>query len=201
MTQCYYFLMRNAGFVLAGGRSSRMGRDKALLPYGQATLLEAMATRVLAAAGHVALIGDAPAYGKFGYPVYPDRFPARGPIAGLDAALSLQLAEWNLVVACDMPRVTTEVLSSLLERTHSIADPYLACVIPLNENGGFEPLCAVYHSTCLSVVERSLGENRFKMKVLLSELRTVGVQEWPSGAFTNINTPGEWADLKQGTGS
>jgi molybdopterin-guanine dinucleotide biosynthesis protein A len=184
-----------AGFVLAGGQSARMGRDKALLRYGPATLIEATASLILAVTGHAAIIGDPLKYGQFGYPVYPDCTPGHGPMGGLQAALNLGLADWNLVLACDMPRLTAGLLSALLDRAGSVADPQLACVAPLGEKGRFEPLCAVYHSSCLPAVERALGENRFRMRLLLSELKTVDIGKWPSAVFANVNTPEDWAGL------
>jgi molybdopterin-guanine dinucleotide biosynthesis protein A len=200
MTQCYHFLMHRAGFVLAGGQSARMGRDKALLPYGSATLIEAVAGRVRAVVNPAALIGDPRKYAHFGYPVHPDLVPGSGPLGGLHAALHLGWADWNLVVACDMPYLTGTILAALFERAESVADPQLACVVPLTEDGEPEPLCAVYHSSCLSAVERALNEKRRKMKVLLSELQCVRQGGWPSRLFTNVNTSEEWTDLAEDAG-
>jgi molybdopterin-guanine dinucleotide biosynthesis protein A len=186
-----------AGFVLAGGQSVRMGRDKALLPYGPATLVEATASLVESVSGHVAIVGDPLKYGQFGYPVYPDRLPGCGPMGGLQAALHLGLADWNLVVACDMPRLTAGVFSALLDRASSVAHPRLACLAPRGEQGEFEPLCAVYHSSCLPAVERALAENRFRMRLLLSQLNTVDIGKWPSAVFANVNTLEDWAGLRR----
>ncbi len=91
-----------------------MGRDKALLPYRGVTLVEHMAQAVHAAAGSVALIGDPVRYSSLGYPVYPDKFAGCGPLGGIYTALSVSSTDWNLIVACDMPGVTAEVLQVLL---------------------------------------------------------------------------------------
>lgn len=197
MTQCYYFLMHRAGFVLAGGQSARMGRDKALLPYESGTLIEAVARRVRAAVSTVAVIGDPVKYQGLGYPVHADLAPGCGPLSGLHSALSLRWADWNLVVACDMPRLATSILAALLERAEAVSDPALVCVVPLSEEGEPQPLCAVYHCSCLSLVERALAEKRRKMKVLLTELHCVRLGRWPSRMFTNVNTPEEWSNLER----
>jgi molybdenum cofactor guanylyltransferase len=197
MTWCYDFLMHRAGFVLAGGQSVRMGRDKAFLPFGSGSLIESVAAAVAGAVGHVAVIGDPQKYGGLGFPTYPDFVPGCGPISGLHTALTLKLAEWNLLVACDMPGLTALFLSTILDRSCCLSDPHLACVAPVAPDGDLEPLCAVYHSSCLAVVERALGEKRFKMKVLLAELNTVGLVGLPAPVLTNINTPEEWTDLKR----
>ena len=84
LDQCYYSLMEPSGFVLAGGLSSRMGRDKALLPYRGKTLVEHVAETVSEALPEssrpVAIIGDPGRYGNLGYPVHPDSVPGCGPL-------------------------------------------------------------------------------------------------------------------------
>ena len=101
--------------MLAGGKSSRMGRDKALLPFRGGALAGHVAATVAAAAGSVALIGDPQKYGHLGYPVLPDRRPGVGPLGGIESALCYTAADWNLVLACDMPGISAEFLRGLLD--------------------------------------------------------------------------------------
>jgi molybdopterin-guanine dinucleotide biosynthesis protein A len=193
----YHFSMHWAGFVLAGGRSARMYRDKALLPRGPGTLLESVARQLQQAVNKVAVIGDPLQYARFGYPVYSDFIPGCGPISGLHTALCVQAAEWNLIVACDMPRVASPLFKALRERAEMVAEPTAACVVPLSEAGELEPLCAAYHASCLPSVARALQEQRFKMKDLLTELQCVHLDGWPPPMFANINTPEEWREWKR----
>src|ERR1700737_2946897 len=104
--QCYYSLMRRSGFVLAGGASSRMGRDKALLAYRETTLVEYVARVVREAVGSVTLIGDPDRYRELGHKVYRDKVSGCGPLGGTHTALSVSATDWNLVVACDMPGIS-----------------------------------------------------------------------------------------------
>src|SRR5437588_11783860 len=97
--------MRVSGFVLSGGRSSRMGRDKALLPYRSRTLVQHVADEVQRVTGNVSLIGDAARYAHFGYPVYPDCVPECGPLGGIYTALNRSEADWSIIVSCDLPKV------------------------------------------------------------------------------------------------
>ncbi len=185
--------MRRSGFVLAGGASARMGRDKALLPYHGTTLVEHVARAVRDAAGNVALIGDPQRYESLGYPVYPDKLPGCGPLGGLYTALRLSTSDWNLVVACDMPGILAEVLLALLDRA---AASDRVCIVATGPAGQPEPLCAVYHRRCLPAVTRAIQDKRFKMLDLLHELE---VESWdvnPS-AVANVNTPGEWAEFEK----
>src|SRR5580700_9663740 len=92
-----------------------MGSDKALLPFGGGSLAGHVAATVEAAAGSVMLIGDPQKYGHLGYAVLPDRRPGAGPLGGIESALSYTAADWNLVVACDMPGISAEFLRSLLD--------------------------------------------------------------------------------------
>jgi molybdenum cofactor guanylyltransferase len=100
-----------AGYVLAGGQSSRMGVNKALLPWKGTTLLDYVAGEVEAAAGSVAIVGGG-VVSRFRF--VPDDFAGAGPMAGISAALQDTSAELNLIVACDMPGVTCAWLQRLL---------------------------------------------------------------------------------------
>ena len=179
-----------AGFVLVGGNSARMGRDKALLPYGGATLAEHVAARVRAAAGSVALVGDSERYRALCLPVTPDLHPGRGPLAGIQAALQASNARWNLIVACDMPALTTEFLLSLLDRAEACRAP---CLAPVSPAGRPEPLCAVWGRDCLAAVGAALRRNVRKMTEALEAVRAL---YWPvaeAAWFENLNTPRDWA--------
>jgi len=110
--------MQASGFVLAGGASKRMGRDKALLPFDGTTLVEHVAKIVCqavgSAPGSVALVGDPDRLSHLGLPVFPDELPGCGPLSGIYTALKITQTDWNVVVACDMPGVSADVLRALL---------------------------------------------------------------------------------------
>lgn len=183
--------MRACGFVLAGGRSVRMGRDKASLPFRGVTLLEHLACiveKALAGEGEVAIVGESGERSDIPYPVYRDRVTGCGPMGGVFTALSLTATDWNLIVACDMPNLTPEILRKLLDRAEtSSANCVLACI----EGGEPEPLCGVYHRRCLPAVQRAIRENRLKMRDLARELLADTVSA-PAAALANANTPAEW---------
>src|SRR5271157_6037661 len=92
-----------------------MGSDKALLRYRGATLVQAVAEAVSQAAGRPLLVGSRVRYGGLGYEVIPDLYPGEGPLGGVLTALQNSSAEWNLIVACDMPELTGEFLGGLME--------------------------------------------------------------------------------------
>src|ERR1700680_2297920 len=181
--------MEATGFVLAGGESSRMGRDKAFLPYRGTTLLEYIASIVRQAAGTATILGDPDRYRDAGYLVCPDQIPWCGPIGGIYTALSVTASDWNLVVACDMPMLSAPVLRSLIE--HSFQSPSY-CVVVTGPDGEPHPLCAVYHRRCLPLLEQAIRDKRFRMKGLLSEMDAEHVA-LDATVLANVNTPGEWA--------
>jgi len=190
------------GFVLTGGQSSRMGRDKALLPFGGRPLAVWIAERVKEVCGAVTLVGSRVKYSGLGLPVVEDTFSGQGPLAGIHSALLHSIARFNLVVGCDMPYLSTAFLKRLLEIAQSgEAD----VVVPESEAFGYEPLCAVYTGACLAAMEEALQagqgppsrQNKISRVFARLRVRAVGPQEWlpydPSGTlFRNVNTPEDY---------
>lgn len=185
--------MNWAGFVLAGGRSSRMGRNKALLPFRGRTLLDEVASSVRTAAGSVAIVGKPEIYQHMGFPVIPDLISESGPLGGIHAALSASEADWNLVVACDMPAVSAEILLQLMAASEeSGAD----CLIPSGPSGRPEPLCAAYHRRSLPAIAIALDN---EIRKVMDALKDLHVRIWPvtnAGWFQNLNTPQEWVSYR-----
>jgi molybdopterin-guanine dinucleotide biosynthesis protein A len=178
------------GYVLAGGASRRMGTPKALLPFRGRTLIEYVAGEVLTAAGNVTIVGRPELYAGLGFDAIADEQPGFGPLGGLLTALGSGSAEWSLVVACDLPRITAALLGELVEaaRCSREAD----CVVAKGERG-VEPLCAVWHARAIPKLRCALEHGRLKMK---EAVERVGARAWPvadSQILCNINAPEDWA--------
>jgi molybdopterin-guanine dinucleotide biosynthesis protein A len=134
-------VQRIAGFILAGGASSRMGREKALLEFGGVPLIVCTARLVASVAGSATVIGDSAVFRSLGMRTIADDWPGAGPLGGIATALRASRALWSLVVACDLPYLTRPWLEYAVARAlASQAD----AVIPMNVSGT-EPLCALYH--------------------------------------------------------
>jgi len=193
--QCYHFSVSRAGYVLAGGRSSRMGRDKALLPIQGRTLVERVARAVEAAAGSVVLVGNPALSECTGYPAIPDIYPGEGPLGGILTALRHTGAEWNLVTACDMPELTPAFLTYLFDTAlRSGGD----IVMPAGATGLPEPLCAVYRETARGPMEARFAEGTRKVTDAFRDLHTIVLQAPEQKLFHNINTPQDWAGYAAG---
>ncbi len=188
--QCYHLSMQRAAYILAGGRSSRMGSDKALLPFHGRTLVEHVAAQAHSVTANVTLVGKRERYINFGYVVIEDSMAECGPLAGVHAALASTACDWNLILACDMPEVTAEFLGELLAHAESgCAD----VVIPVTPEGAPEPLCAAYHRRCAEVIGNALKNGVRKVTDGLAGLK---VDHWSvpdSHFFRNLNTPQDYA--------
>lgn len=179
--------MQAAGYVLVGGKSSRMGRDKALLPGRFRYLLDDVAEGVRTVAGNVTLVGRADRFGELHYDCISDLRPCLGPLAGLEAALISSSTDLNLVLACDMPAIDVTHLRRLLERAQVSKS---GCIVTEDAAGKVHPLCAVYKKACLAVIQCRLDEKRLSLMGLLEEVATEYIRA--GATVENINTPEEW---------
>lgn len=183
--------------ILAGGRSVRMGRNKALLPFRGKPLVSHVYDTVRGISGDVFLVTDEPGLFDFlSCAGIPDRIPGKGPISGVDAALRNSRFPHVLVVGCDAPFLSPALLELLVGRAAG-AD----LVIPSGPRGP-EPLCAVYGKGMLPLVEESLARGDRSLIALIGRLRTreVSMDEVAAvdpgfRSFRNINTPEEYGAL------
>ena len=184
------------GYVLAGGKSTRMGRDKALLEIGGKPLIRSAVNLLKALTERVVILGPAEKYGFLGLPVLPDLVPSRGPLSAIYTGLERSGTAVNLFLACDMPLMEETFLKLLVERA-----PLADAVLLRLDDGSLEPLCAVYNRSCLPTVQANYENRRFKLSDLFPELRTHYLTEadlqvlgLDHRIFTNLNHPG---DLEQ----
>ncbi len=176
--------------MLVGGRSTRMGRDKALLPAGTSVLAAMVARQVELAAGSATLIGDPLRYGNLGYPAIADAYGEQGPLGGILTALAHSKADWSLVTACDMPNLTATFLVSLLA---SAAGSDASAVVAAGPSGLPEPLCAVFHRRARTPLEAAFARGVRRAGAVLSEVPASIFKTSETSIFQNVNTPEEWA--------
>ena len=189
-----------SGFVLAGGASSRMGRDKALLELAGVPMLLRTARLLQSVAGSIAVVGFSEKYRPLTLPLLPDDWPGAGPLGGIATALRASTVPWNLVVACDLPYLTMAWLDYLVGRAlSSQAD----AVLPTSVRGA-EPLCAMYHKRCEPGIRAALSRGVRKVTDGLASLciETVEPGEWKrfdseGVLFENMNSPAEYEEAKK----
>lgn len=192
-----------AGFVLAGGKSSRMGQDKALLPLNGESLLQRAARLVGSATGANAVVIGARRDGFADCAFVSDDWPEAGPLGGIATVLRVTSADWNLIVACDMPYLTRAWLEFVVGRARASA----ADVVLAENNGRLEPLCAMYHKRSEEPLRAALGEGMRKVTEVLQTLNLDRIQpaEWQafdaSGClFKNVNSPADYEEAKRRLG-
>jgi molybdopterin-guanine dinucleotide biosynthesis protein A len=193
------------GFILVGGASSRMGSDKARLLVEGQTFVERIAEELARVARSVMLVGNYSKEPAISLPIVPDVHRQWGALGGVHAAFSACRADWALVVACDLPFVTT----SLFARLASLRDDFEA-VAPIQGDGRSQPLCAFYRTApCRRAAEAMIDSGERRPIALLQSVRTRWVSfaelEDLAGAerfFDNINTPQDYARInKKGAGT
>jgi molybdopterin-guanine dinucleotide biosynthesis protein A len=190
--------------VLAGGASRRMGADKAMLDVAGAPLLARSLAAARAVSDDVTIVGWRPAYARFGTPMAPDDFPGAGALGGLATALRVARYERTLVIACDMPLLSTALLRAMA------AEPgdYDA-LVPRLSNGQRsrpqpQPLHAVYSRSCLPAIVQRIQAGKLSVVALLDDLRVRWLDDaWlrrfdPQLRSThNANTPAQLAEARR----
>jgi len=184
-------------FAVAGGQSRRMGRDKALLPWGGTDLLGHALARLGAVCPDVRILAGArPRYEERGRPVLTDAAEGAGAMGGLLAGLEAATGP-ALLLAVDLPFVPAGLLARLLVLAEE-AD----LAVPVSP-GGPEPLCAVYGPACRAPVRRCVEAGRLKMTAFWPDVRVrrVGPDELaafgdPARLFRNINVPADYAGAR-----
>jgi molybdopterin-guanine dinucleotide biosynthesis protein A len=184
-------------FILAGGRSTRMGTDKAFVLLDGRTLLARALDLPRSLTSDVRIVGDPAKFASFAT-VVEDQFPGCGPLAGIHAALRSSQTDLNLMLAVDMPFLTPALLHHMLGRAK---DSGSAMVTVPRTSQGWQPLCAVYHRDFASIAEKALRAGRYKIDALFTDasLQVIGEPELKSAGFSldlfsNLNTADDLAE-------
>jgi molybdopterin-guanine dinucleotide biosynthesis protein A len=188
------------GFILAGGKSSRMGTEKAFVTLDGRTLLARALHTMRSVTAAVRIAGDPEKFAPFA-PCVRDIFPECGPLGGIHAALRSSTSELNLILAVDLPFVAPALLHFLVSRAR---DSSSAAVVVPRSAQGWQPLCAVYRRAFAESAEDALRAGRFKIDALFEVASTQVVAEneleaagFSPRAFRNVNTPEDLAAAQE----
>lgn len=180
------------GVILAGGQSSRMGRDKALIELDGRTMLDRSIDLLRPHVREILVIGDPAKYILHNATVIPDEQPGKGPLGGIVTAIARARYVRLLVLACDMPGINDRLLVHLkkeLDRDGDVALPRHRSMI--------EPLAAAYHRHAIDAFEECLRNNVLKMSDAIARVKPVyldiepGKDGWPADLFRNLNAPAD----------
>ncbi|KJS21445.1 MAG: hypothetical protein VR72_10510 [Clostridiaceae bacterium BRH_c20a] len=186
--------IKNTGIIiLAGGKSSRMGKNKAFLALGELTLVEHIIKMGKGAGINemILVTNEVKNYEFLDVKVVEDYYPGMGPLAGIHSGLIHSKYLNNFVIPCDMPFVTTDIINKLL-----LDQSDCQVVVPMMD-GKYQPLTAIYTRDCIPFIEQLLKENISKVIKLYDLVKTCYVELKDDASFFNINTPNDYLLAKR----
>lgn len=184
------------GFILVGGASSRMGTDKAQLMFGEQTAVQRIATALTRLTGRVRVVGAGTELCDPGFENVPDLLERWGALGGIHSALGACRATWAIVVACDLPLVTSDLFTRLWDFNSEMFD----AIVPIQPDGRPQPLCSIYRRDTTSAESaRLIAAGEHMPRALLAQVRTRWVEfrelaDLPGAEhfFLNVNTPDDY---------
>ncbi len=178
-----------SAFIIAGGKSSRFGEDKAVFLYRGKPLIERVIDVIRPVFNRIAIIGDnAEKFDYLGLPSHRDIIPGIGPLGGLYTALRVADTGRVFIFACDMPGLNIGLIRYMVEHSENVD-----VVIPV-VGGFYEPLHAIYSKSCITPIETLIQEGkrqifRFFDQVTIRQISADEIREYanPAEVFKNIN--------------
>ena len=185
------------GIVLAGGKSSRMGSDKGMIMLNGKKFIQHILKALSPNVDEIIIIANNTNYDDLGYKVYIDLIKERGPLAGIYTGLTESKTEKNLIVSCDIPFITSDLIKHIIDNSDSAE-----ITVPVF-NGNIEPLCGVYSKSITDKIYSLLLKDELKMHNVLNYFTTNkieilnGEKLYAKNLLVNINTPAELAEYKK----
>jgi molybdenum cofactor guanylyltransferase len=196
---------RVGAYVLAGGGSTRFGRDKALVEFAGRPMLARMIEAVRGTSNDVRIVAASDKYEAFEIEIVEDRWPREGPLGGIVTALlhtreKEPVCEWNLIVSCDMPFLTAVWLRFLVERAVK-SDAQV--VVPHSEHGP-EPLCACWRTDAVETLQAAFerGVRKVTQGIALLRAEVLDARDWKrfdsaGRLFWNMNTAADYEEARR----
>lgn len=185
------------GVILAGGRSRRMGQDKATLKVAGLTLFERAHNTLSSVFSQVLIAGDRPDLATAETPCFADIYPGSA-LGGIHTGLVAAQTPWIFVVPCDLADPDPGLVIHLLSYRHG-----QDVVVPRSDDG-FEPVFALYHKNCLAPMEKMLQHGNFRVYDFYNQVRVryIDAHELPTNwekSLLNLNSPKDLADMTRET--
>lgn len=179
--------MGASAIILAGGKSSRMGQDKGLMDLDGKPMIQHVLDAVGEVADDIIIVSHQEEYQQFGYPVFEDEMKDCGPLAGMVVGLKNVQREEALVVSCDVPYITSELLKKLLTAPGD--------AVLVRSGGQVEPLIARYGVHCAPIFETALKDGVRKVTEAFQyiEVGYVDIDDDELNFVRNLNSPQDLA--------
>ncbi len=184
--------MNVTGLILAGGSSTRFGADKACHPWRGRPLIDHVASALKSVTDQVLVSvgGKEGAYDVAGCVTIADQVTGCGPMGGLYTGLVAMRSPWLLVLACDMPRITSAVLQEIMKEAAMCSSG----VIGRTPDGRRHPLCAAYHRSVLPLVRERLRVRELAMHSFIEAMAGVRYADVALEPLCNVNRPSDLAE-------
>lgn len=185
------------GIILAGGLSKRMGKDKGLMEWHDKTLIEHTCEKMALICDKIIIVTNRPqdyqqVVGDLtNVSIIEDEIKQLGPLSGIHAGLGATDADYNIVVACDMPWMQP---ARYLELAADCMKKNTDLVITRTADGRYQSLHAVYHRKCRQPIEEMLKSGKLRMRDLIEKVNVcqINVSQEEARMFQNVNTPEEY---------
>lgn len=178
------------GIVLAGGKSSRFGKDKAMANFGESTFLENAIRILTPITSDIIISSNHSRHKDFGFPVIEDEVKNIGPLGGILSALKASATDCNIILSVDMPLMNSSYIRYLHEKSKK------ACItVGSDSNENSHPTCGIYHKLILPYIEANIIKEKYSLHHLIKTTPHCQIISAPTKAFFysdeifhNINT-------------
>lgn len=179
-------------FILCGGKSSRMQSEKGLVLFQEKPFIEHIIKAILPITEQIKLITASKEYDYLPYEKMPDIVSDKGPLGGIYTALSNSKTEFNLILSCDIPLISTELLKELISKHTEEAG-----ITIFASESRLHPLIGIYSKKILPVIKKAIETDELKMMDLLAKVphQIINIDESENFPLTNINSADELKDL------
>jgi len=183
---------KHSGILLAGGKSSRMGEDKAFMKYKNRYLYEYGLSILHFFSGDILVSSSDTRFDNQNYSRIEDEIPNLGPLGGIYSCLRKIKNNTAIILPCDLPMITTDIIDLLISQS----DGY-EITIPLNQNNLPEPLIGIYSTSLIPIIEKMIYSKNYKMQSLLKDSNSnlIKIPELDAKVFNNINSQGDFYSL------
>lgn len=181
------------GIILAGGKSSRMGTDKGFLKLNNKSFVKYSIDALKPLVSNIIIVSDNADYDGFGYKRVTDDIKNAGPVSGIYSGLQASETEYNLILSCDIPLITAEVLQQLIDAIDDTSE-----IIQAESNNKTMPLIALYKRSIKNIFKNFLekDERRLRVAIKACNYKNVALNEIHQNATLNVNTKEEFKQVK-----
>jgi molybdopterin-guanine dinucleotide biosynthesis protein A len=181
------------GIILAGGKSSRMGTDKGFLMLNDKPFVQYSIDALKPLVSKILIVSDNPDYDVFGLKRINDITKNAGPVAGICSGLEASSTEYNIILSCDIPLITSEILQKLINNIDGVSQ-----IIQAESNGKSMPLIAIYNKDVKNIFEDFLknDERRLRIAIKACISKNIVLEKELESSTMNVNTQDELKEIK-----